>query len=284
MLRNRKFATLIGGALLGMAAMGLQSPAGAQTFSLGTAQRFAVLGASTVTNTGPSVIGGDVGVFPGTGIFGFPPGIVTPPGTIHAGDAVAAQAQNDLTTSFNVLAGLAPTQNLSGQNLGGLTLLPGVYNFSSAAQLNGTLTLNAQGDPDALFVFKIGGTFTTASNSSVALINGGNDCNIFFQVGSGATLGTNTAFKGNILALTSITLNTGASILSGRALARNGAVTLDTNRISSAGCPIVAGPAGTFSRTVPNGVVPEPGTLALLGGGLGVPGCLGTLRRFRRRR
>ena len=128
-------------------------------------------------------------------------------------------------------AGLAPTQNLTGQNLGGLTLTPGVYSFSSSAQLTGTLTLDAQGDPNALFVFQIGSTLTTASNSSVVFINGGQGNNTFWQVGSSATLGTGTAFTGNILALASITLTTGANIRCGRALARNGAVTQDHNNI-----------------------------------------------------
>ena len=150
---------------------------------------------------------------------------------MHAADAVALQAQNDLTTAYNAAAGLAPTQNLTGQDLGGLTLTPGVYFFSSSAQLTGTLTLNDLGDPNAQFVFQIGSTLTTASNSSVVTINGGSmpGCNVFWQVGSSATLGTGTAFEGHILALTSITLNTGATILDGSALARNGAVTLDTN-------------------------------------------------------
>jgi hypothetical protein len=263
--------------------VGLQTPADAQLFSLGTAQNFAVLGGSTVTNTGPTVIGGDLGVSPGSAITGFPPGIVTPPGTIHAADAVALQAQSDVTTSYNVLAGLAPTQNLTGQDLGGLTLLPGVYKFDSSAQLTGMLTLNALGNPDSLFVFQIGSTLTTASNSSVVLINGDMDCNIFWQVGSSATLGTTTAFKGNILALTSITLNTGADIISGRALAQNGAVTMDTNDITILGCPSVSGPAGTFGSAGPpiGSVVPEPGSLALLCG-LGVSSLL-AVRRMRRR-
>jgi hypothetical protein len=220
---------------------------------LGTAGNFAVLAGSAVTNTGPSVIdGGDVGVNPGTAISGFPPGSVTPPFTIHGADAVTLQAQADLTTAYNAAAGLAPTQDLTGQDLGGLTLLPGVYSFSTLAQLTGTLTLNAQGDPNAQFVFQIGSELTTATNSSVVTINGGSTpgCTVFWQVGSSATLGTGTAFEGHILALTSITLNSGASILDGSALARNGAVTLGNNRITNC--------------------VPEPATmtLALLGGAL----------------
>lgn len=200
---------------------------------LGTAQNFAVLGGSTVTNTGPSIITGDLGVWAGNAITGFPPGSVN--GTIHAGDAVALQAQSDVTTAYNALAGMALTQDLSGTDLGGLTLTPGVYFFSSSAFLTGTLTLDAQGDPDALFVFQMGSTLITASNSSVQMINSGDACDVYWQVGSSATLGTDTSFQGNILALTSITLNTRATMIEGRALARNGAVTLDSNTIT-AGC------------------------------------------------
>jgi hypothetical protein len=230
--------------------------------TLGTAGNFSVLAGSTVSNTGPSVIdGGDVGVSPGSAITGFPPGIVVPPFTFHAGDAVALQAQNDLTIAYNAASALAPTQVLTGQNLGGLTLLPGVYFFATSAQLTGTLTLNNLGNPNAQFVFQIGSTLTTASNSSIVTINGGSlpGCDVFWQVGSSATLGTSTAFEGHMLALTSITLTTGATILDGSALARNGAVTLDTNSITN--CV---------------SAVPEPATmtLALIGVALlGLP-CL----------
>jgi len=237
-------------------------------FTLGTAGNFAVLAGSTATNTGSSVInGGDVGVSPGTALTGFTPGIIVPPYTIHAGDAVAMQAQNDLSIAYNAAAALTPTQNLTGQDLGGLTLLPGVYFFSSSAQLTGTLTLNNLGDPNALFVFQIGSTLTTASNSSVVSINGGSipGSNVFWQVGSSATLGTGTAFEGHILALTDITLDAGATILDGSALARNGAVTLDTNLITNAVTS-----------------VPEPTTmmLSLIGGAmLIVPSLAKKLRR-----
>ncbi|MBI5445854.1 MAG: DUF3494 domain-containing protein, partial [Deltaproteobacteria bacterium] len=202
--------------------------------SLGTAASFAVLAGSTVTNTGSSVVAGDVGVSPGTAIVGFPPGIVTPPSTIHSADAVAAQAQVDLTTAYNAIAGTPTQVDMTGTDLGGLTLAPGVYGFTSTAQLTGTLTLDAQGDPAAVFLFKIGSTLTTASNSSIVVINGGSSCNLFWQVGSSATLGTTTTFAGNILADQSITLNTGAR-LSGRALARIGAVTLDGNNVAACG-------------------------------------------------
>jgi hypothetical protein len=236
------------------------------TTILGNAQPFAVLGGSTVTNTGSSVVNGDLGVWPGTAITGFPPGIVT--GTIHADDAVAMDAHLDLTKAYNTLAGLGPATNLSGQDLGGLTLTPGVYFFSSTAQLTGTLTLDAQGLADAMFVFQIGKTLTTASNSSVLEINGVQSFNqsngVYFQVGSSATLGTDTRFAGNILALTSITLNTGATIDCGRALARNGAVTMDTNFVSIG----TAETCGTGDGFVVASDVPEPTTVGLTSLGL----------------
>jgi Ice-binding-like len=196
---------------------------------------FAVLAGSDVINTGSSVVHGNLGVYPGFAVTGFPPGVVVPPGTIHAADAVAYQAQSDLTTMYNFAAGQPCNANLTGQNLGGLTLTPEVYCFNTSAQLTGTLTLNAQGNPNALFIFQIGSTLTTASNSSVLLTNSASACNLYWRVGNTATLGTNTQFAGNILALANITLNTGASV-SGRALALTGAVTLDAT-VSNAGCP-----------------------------------------------
>jgi uncharacterized repeat protein (TIGR01451 family) len=202
---------------------------------MGTEERFAVLGGTTVTNTGSSVVTGNLGLSPGTAVTGFPPGILT--GTIHVADAQALQAQDDTTSNYLDLASQSCNSDLTGQDLGGKILVPGVYCFSSSAQLTGALTLDAGGDPNAVWVFKTGSTLTTASNSSVLLINGAQPCNIFWQVGSSATLGTSTSFIGNILALTSITLTTGANI-TGRALARNGAVTMDTNTITLPVCNI----------------------------------------------
>jgi hypothetical protein len=232
---------------------------------LGSATDFAVLGGSTVTNTGPSVITGDLGVSPGTSITGFPPGIVS--GVTHAGDAVASQAQLDVTTAYNALAAMAPMQDLTGQDLGGLTLTPGVYSFASTAQLTGMLTLNDLGNPNALFVFQIGSSLTTASLSSVVTINGGGlpGANVYWQVGSSATLGTNTAFEGHILALANITLDTGATILGGSALARTGAVTLDTNTITKVSA------------------VPEPATISLLLAGVPLLGLVAVRNRLRDR-
>ena len=209
---------------------------------LGTASDFAVLAGTTVTNTGSSVITGDVGVSPGTAITGFPPGVIVPPGIMAMDTALAMQAHTDLISAYNASAALTPTQNLTGQDLGGLILTPGVYFFSSSAQLTGTLTLNDEGNPNAEFVFQIGSTLTTASDSNVITINGGTapGSSVYWQVGSSATLGTGTAFEGNILAETSITLDTAATILDGSALAINGAVTLDDNTIDDepAGTPI----------------------------------------------
>jgi len=229
----------------------------ANSVSLGTAGSYSVLAGSAVTNTGSSVLSGNLGVSAGCAVSGFPPGIVH--GTINQCNGAAAQAQLDLTTAYNAAKGLPATGTLTGVDLGGQHLTPGVYFFASSAQLTGTLVL--EGTPGSQFVFQIGSSLTTASSSSVIFINSltgkqSTDPNIFWQVGSSATLGTTTAFEGNILALSSITLDTGATIGCGSALARNGAVTLDDNVIGG-GC----GGGGTTT-------VPEPGTLGLLGTGL----------------
>lgn len=247
---------------------------------LGSADAFGVLGASAVTNTGFSVVDQDLGVAPGTSITGFPPGKVL--GTIHDDDAVASQAQADALTGYNFLAGLSPTQVLTGQDLGGLTLDSGVYFFASSAQLTGQLTLDFQGLSNAMIVFQIGSTLTTASASSVLVINGGANDQVFWQVGSSATLGTTTAFYGSVIADQSITLTTGATINCGRAIALNGAVTMDTNTIDTGNC------AGIKTTT------PEPATLSLVATGavaaatttwstdfigLGMAGMLAAIRR-----
>jgi hypothetical protein len=202
----------------------------AQTVALGTVEDFAVLAATAVTSTGATVLDGDLGLSPNgaSSITGFPPGVVN--GVTHAADGVALQAQNDLVGVYNNLAGRACATTIAG-DLGGQTLVPGVYCASSTVGLTGTLTLDAQGDPSASFIFQIGSTLTTASAAQVLMINGAQDCNVFWQVGSSATLGTSTRLVGSIVALASATLNTGASV-SGRVLARTGAVTLDGSAVS----------------------------------------------------
>jgi uncharacterized protein with beta-barrel porin domain len=220
----------------------------AQAPPLGTTVNFSILAGTGITNTGGTVITGtaalpgDLGSSTAT-IGGFPPGIVVPPGVIHAiNDGPTITAKNDLTTAYNNLAGRTASVNLTGQNLGGLTLIPGVYNFSSAAQLTGTLNLNGLGNPNSVFIFNIGSTLTTASASVVSLINGAQGGNVFWRVGSSATLGTSTSFAGDILAQASITLTTGSKITCGAAWASTGAVTLDTNTITL--CNLIGGGGG----------------------------------------
>jgi hypothetical protein len=193
---------------------------------LGTAGSFAVLAGTTVTNTvTPTRISGNLGVSPGTAVTGFPPGIVSG-GTIHRADGVAGNAQSNLTTAYNDAAGRSPTAAVPAFIGAGQTLTPGVYRASSSLEVGGSLTLDAQGDPNAVWIFQApSSTLTTDSASSVVLTNGAQACNVFWQVGSSAALGTNSTFVGSILALTSITVQTGDTV-HGRALARNGAVTL----------------------------------------------------------
>ena len=214
--------------------------AGPPPVLLGTADSFAILGGSTITNTGNSVINGDLGLHPGTAVTGFPPGTVN--GAQHVTDAVAQQAKTDLTTAYQDAAG-RPFSATSPPDAGGRTLTAGVYRTGSVASLGltGNLTLDAQGDPRAVFIFQIESTLVTASDSSVSLINGAQACNVFWQVGSSATLGTTTAFKGNILALTSISVNNGVTV-DGRLLARNGAVTLINDTVTRSQCAPGTGP------------------------------------------
>jgi hypothetical protein len=199
---------------------------------LGTAAAYGVLGGSTITNTGLTVIGAPIGLSPGSSITGFPPGI-------DKGEDInngpATQAKADAETAYQVLAGLPSSKDLTGTDLGGQTLLPGVYTFSSSGGLTGTLTLDGGGAANSQFVFQFGSTITTASVSSVVLINGAQACNVFWQVGSSATLGTGTKFLGNVVARTSITVTTGVSLSQGGFYALDGAVTLDTNSIDPNG-------------------------------------------------
>jgi hypothetical protein len=232
-------------------------PALAETapVGLGTAGSFAVLAGTTVTNTGPSTISGDLGVSPGTAVTGFPPGIVSN-GTIHSADGVAGGAQSDLTTAYNDAAGRSPTANVPAFIGAGQTITPGVYKASSSLDVGGSLTLDAGGDPNAVFIFQAPSTLITDSASSVILTNGAQACNVFWQVGSSATLGTGSAFTGSILALTSISVNTGDTI-AGRALARNGAVTLDDDTITSPTCATPP-PTPTPTPTSTTSVTPTP--------------------------
>lgn len=234
--RYRSGAAALAAAGLTLASFAIAAPANAVTaVDLGTAETYVVLGGASVTNTGPSILNGDLGVSPGTSISGFPPGIVVG-GTTHAADAEALQAQSDLTIAYDTAAGQASDGAIpNGGELGGLTLVQGVYTAASSAGLTGTVTLDGQGDPAAVWVFQIGSTLITATGSAVDLINGAQACNVFWQVGSSATLGTNTTFVGTIMALTSISLVTGTTV-EGRALARNGSVTLDDNVFRDASC------------------------------------------------
>lgn len=232
---------------LGLMAGGLlmlEVPAQAQ--SLGAAATFSVLGGSTVTNTGPTILIGDLGVSPGSAITGFPPGSVT--GTIYVGSAsLAGTAHADTVTAYGLIQGMPVNSNLTGQDLGGMTLTPGVYHFDTSAQLTGNLFLDPLGNSNSAFYFQIGTTLTTADFSSLTVVGGLQLSNIYWQVGSSATLGIGSALSGNILASQSITLTTGSSLSDGRALAINGGVTLDSNNINNgglAGAPI--GINGTY--------------------------------------
>lgn len=230
--------------------------AGPPPVPLGTADAFAILAGSTITNTGDSVIDGDLGLHPGTAVSGFPPAILN--GALHLTDAVAQQAKTDLTTAYKDAAG-RPFSASSPPDIGGRTLSAGVYRTGSVPSLGltGNLTLDAQGDPRAVFIFQVESTLVTATDSSVSLINGAQSCNVYWQVGSSATLGTRTAFRGNILASTSISLNNGV-LVDGRLLARNGAVTLINDRIVRSQCAPGTeqpgsgeGPGGTGPGTGP---------------------------------
>lgn len=256
---------------------------------LGTAGNFAVLAGTTVTNTGPTWITGQLGVAPGSAVTGFPPGTS---GVQHKADSVATTAQTNLTAAYvNAAAQPCPGTNTfpAGVNLGGKNLVPGVYCQTTAPALTGTLTLNGSG----IYIFQIGSTLVTASGARVVLIGGAQPCQVFWQVGSSATIGTSTTFIGTIMALTSIAMQTGAT-LNGRALARNGAVTLDTNRIiQSSGCgygvpAFVSAPSGNVlpaNLGVPAEMRGEFPWLLVIAGGAGAAVIVlgfGTVKRRRR--
>ena len=220
-----------------------------ESVGLGTADDFALLSGETITNTGPTSITGDVGVHPGTAAPGFEDSI-TLDGEFHEADAVALQAKDDLVTAYNDADGRSVTATI-GTELGGETLIPGVYDSASTTfEITGTLTLDAQGDPNAVFIFQMGETLLATTGSSVILTNGAQACNVFWQVTSSATLQAGSSFVGNILALTSITLETGATV-EGRVLARNGSVTLNSNTITRAVCTAAA-PDTTTTTAAPD--------------------------------
>jgi Ice-binding-like len=231
---------------------------------LGTAASFAVLAGQGVTNTGPTVVNGDLGTSPNPAVTGFPPGKVH--GQIHKADAVALQAQKDLTTAYNDAAGRTPVTTIATE-LGGKTLKPGVYKSASGTfQITGTLTLDAQGDSNAVFIFQMAATLVTASSSKVSLLGGASACSVFWQVGSSATLGTNSTFTGNILALTSIQVQTGVTV-DGRALARNASVTLDNDTFKRSTCAAPTTPSSTTPSPTTSPATPIPTGGVATGGG-----------------
>ncbi len=228
------------------------------TVPLGTSENYAVLGGSTVTNTGNSVLNGSLGLSPGSSITGFPPGQVVPPATTDNNNPAAAQAQLDLTAAYIDAAG-RPLDATTTADLADLVLVGGVYAGpdKSPLGLTGPLVLDAEGDPTTVFIFQTDSTLITGSSSTVSLINGAQECNVFWQVGSSATLGTGSTFVGNILALTSITVTTDVTVY-GRALARNGAVTLDDDTFVEPTCDLeqpttttTEGPATTTTTEGP---------------------------------
>jgi hypothetical protein len=234
-----------------------KSPGANVAINLGTATNFGVLAGSGITNASPAtVITGDVGSSPTPAVTGLTAAQVH--GTLYtSANPATAQAQSDLTVGYNDAAGASCNTDLTGTDLGGLTLVPGVYCFSSSALLTGTLTLDGQGNASAQWVFQIGSTLTTATNSTVVLINGGVNCNVFWQIGSSATIQTNNTFVGNIMALTSITLDGG--ILNGRALARNGAVTISAQEtVTALPCTCNITVSSSSAGTVTNFSYPMP--------------------------
>jgi Ice-binding-like len=228
--------------------------AGQPQVGLGKAAPYAVLAGTTVTNTGPTKISGDLGLSPGSAVTGFPPGLVKN-GSVHAATPGAKQAKEALTSAYLDAKGRTPATPVA-HDLTGRNLAPGVYAAASFLRLTGTVTLNAHNDPNAVFIFQAGSTLITASRSAVRLVGGAQSCHVFWQVGSSATLGTRSTFVGTILALTSASLQTGATV-KGRVLARNGAVTLDNNVITRPGpCATVratSSPTASASRSSSGG-------------------------------
>lgn len=235
------------------------------TVNLATAASYSVIGSTTVTNTGFSILDKGVALSPGTAVDGFPPGIVLPPGTIEAANAVSGLARADLTAAYLDAEGRGVEFTLGADLTSPTPLAPGVYNSTANGPLllSGAMTLDGENNPNAVFIFKTGSSLTTMSNSVVNLINGASECNIFWQVGSSATIGTDSAFVGNIMALTSISVETNATI-QGRAMARNGAVTLDDNTFTSTPCAFGPAPPATTTTTTASSAttIPGPATTA----------------------
>ncbi len=227
--------------LVGLAAS--SAGAAATSIPLGTAGSFVVLAGAGVTNTGSTTLTGDLGTFPTTSETGT--STLTLNGVDHGGDAVTQGAKDDLVTAYDTAAGEGPA-TVFLTDLGGQTLVAGVYQATSSAGLTGELTLDGGGNADAVFVFQVGSTLTTASASSVTLVNGAQACNVFWQIGSSATLGTGTAFQGNLLAKTDITLTNKVTVV-GRVLASDGAVTLDANTVTRPSCALPASPSPSAS-------------------------------------
>ncbi len=244
------------------------------TVPLATAANYSVLGGQTVTNTGPSVLADSLGLSPGTSITGFPPGTVL--GTTDTTNAAAAQAQSDLTTAYNNAAG-RPIDATTTADLANLHLQGGVYAGPShgALSLSGPLTLDGAGDPSTVFIFQTDSSLITATGSTISLIDGAQECNVFWQVGSSATLGTGSTFTGNIMALTSITVNNSVTV-HGRALARNGAVTLDTDTFTSPTCATTPVTTTTTTPTSATPVAATPGSGTDTGSGSGTGSGAGT--------
>jgi hypothetical protein len=251
------------------------------TVPLGTSAAYAVLGGSTVTNTGNSTLDGSLGLWPGTSITGFPPGRVLAPGTVDATNAAAQRAKSDLTVAYGNAAG-RPVDATTTADLANLKLQPGVYAGPSRSPLGltGPLVLDGAGDLRSVFIFQTNSTLITASGSTVTLINGAQECNVFWQVGSSATLGTSSVFRGNILALASVTVTNGV-VVHGRALARNAAVTLDNDTFVRPTCAQPSSPTGTTATggtpgSTPSGIgsanpATTGGGLTLTSGGGGTP-------------